>query len=196
MSPSFAMSSINSSIAMLGLAKQGLGICAHYPREECVVGPQHAKYCQCDPKDDNNHARNAAHGFAVCNGFLGSRSAFIQYGRRNHLDGQGDAHRNQDKVVEIAQYRNEVGDQIDWAEGISHDAGDEELRIPRCLRMARSKIECKGLRLETTRALFKFAKYLHLLASSRRPSSSTAPIPAWRLRRSLRVLSYHPGGTS
>ena len=62
--------------------------------------------------------------------FLGLRPVFGQYCRRNHLQRQADAERQQDEIIQISQHRNEIRDQIYRAQGICDDTSSKRFGIP------------------------------------------------------------------
>src|SRR5438128_9467177 len=117
------------------------------------INPRGAQRSQRDPEDDDRRARDAAHGPAARGDVPRPRPALLENRMRNHPHGEGDAERDQDKIVQIPQDRNEIRDEIDGAQRISRDCGHQELRVPRRAWMTRGEIECNGLGLEIARAL-------------------------------------------
>lgn len=62
-------------------------------------------------------------------------SMFGQHRRGDQLQDQGKAKRNDNQVVQLAEHRNEIGNQIDRRNGIGNDGQRERLCIPRCSRI-------------------------------------------------------------
>jgi hypothetical protein len=82
-----------------------------------------------------------------------SLTALLQDGARDHCADCHDAQGNEHQVIEIAQDGDEVGNQINWTEGVAHNADGEQLRIPRHPRIAACEVERIDLALEVTGAL-------------------------------------------
>src|SRR4030042_1539683 len=87
----------------------------------------------------------------------------------NQLDSQSNTHGYQDEIIQITKNRHKVWNQINGAECISDDAGNEKLCIPRRSGVARSKVKSKGLCFEMTSTLLQFCEQCHIV-SSRRPT--------------------------
>ena len=73
---------------------------------------------------------------------------------RNQLYGQDDTYWYQDEIIQIANNRYKVWDQINGAEGIRDNASHEELCIPRCSGVTCSKVKGIGVGLQMSRTLF------------------------------------------
>lgn len=67
---------------------------------------------------------------------------------------QHDCQRQQDRVVEVAQNRDEVRDDINWREGITADAQRKRFDITSSLRISRREIERMNVALYRSRAVF------------------------------------------
>ena len=67
--------------------------------------------------------------------------------RGDQLQGQGDAQRDDDQVVQIADDRDEVGDQVNRTEGVGDDGSGEGTRIPGGARVTDCQVQNVGLAL-------------------------------------------------
>jgi len=87
---------------------------------------------------------------------------------RNHLDDQHDAQRNDDQIIQIAQYRYEIGYQIEWAQCICCHCKGNGLGIPGRPRVTACKLDRHNIQLETKSPRFHFFehdKYRRTVAS-------------------------------
>ena len=54
---------------------------------------------------------------------------------------RGDSKWHDDQVIQVADNQDEVGDQINWAQGIRDDGGGHQLGVPGSARVAGSQIQ-------------------------------------------------------
>lgn len=73
------------------------------------------------------------------------QAKFGHQGWFNQLDHQKDAERNDDDIVEIADDRDKIRDQVDWRKRIGRKREGQQLGIPWRARIAGGKPEGKGV---------------------------------------------------
>ncbi len=76
---------------------------------------------------------------------LGPAARVCQHVRRQQLDRYHHAEWNEHQVVEVAQNRDEVGDQVNGAERVGDDHGREGAGVPRCARVPVSEVKRAGV---------------------------------------------------
>lgn len=75
--------------------------------------------------------------------------------RRNQPDDKQDSQRDQDYVVQIAQHRDEIWNEIDWRKGIASDDDRYRFRIPRYAGIAAREVKCMHVALDSARPAFQ-----------------------------------------
>ena len=97
--------------------------------------------------DDNNDRRGDVASRPVPLGVQERRRAtFLHYFARNEAAGEPDSQRNYDQVVNIAEHRYEIEDQVDRAQRIRDDESRYHLRVPGHARIATSEDRARGPR--------------------------------------------------
>jgi hypothetical protein len=79
----------------------------------------------------------------------------------NHFYCQCDSKRKQYEIVQIAEDRHEIRNQIDRTERVSNNSRHKKFCIPRRVRMARSEIQRECFRFQDTGALFEVSEKSH-----------------------------------
>ena len=77
------------------------------------------------PSEDHDACGDLTHRAARSG--LGGGAVIVHHLGRDHADRQPKAERNQDQVVEIAQDRDEVGDEVDRRQGVGCDGQTQKL---------------------------------------------------------------------
>src|SRR4030095_2003674 len=94
-------------------------------------------------------------------GLGGARPALGHSARRHHLYGEQDREREQHDLVQEAEDRDEVRDQVDRTQRIGDDRHHEELRVPGRARMPRSEEKRTYLALELPCTSLQLGYYGH-----------------------------------
>lgn len=75
-------------------------------------------------------------------------AAVVEDGGRDEPQNEGDAEGQEDDVVEVAEEGDEIGDEVDGAEGVADDEGGEELGVPGGGGVFEGEEEGEGLAFE------------------------------------------------
>src|SRR4029079_1423881 len=117
-------------------------------RRQVADGRADADEGETDPDgdDDDRGAATRLHGRR------GSSGAVLgEDGGRNEPHGQQYAQRQDDQFIEIAEYRNEIGNEIDGRQRVGRDGERHRLRVPRHARVARREVERVHIALDAAR---------------------------------------------
>ena len=115
-----------------------------------------------------------------------------QHGRRNHARNQPEAGRHDDGVIDRPQERNEVGNQVDWTDGVRDDSRDEPPCVPGRSRIAPNVLKDSQLAAYARCDLPERhlgSVYVSIAMSLGRPDRRhIAFTPNWRRTRVLRAM--------
>src|SRR5688572_7327816 len=133
---------------------------------ERFVGPFAEKRDRREPQRDDDDRPDAAGARVDAPRLARAGAALREDFGRNHLDYEHDGEGQQHDVVEKADHRNEIRDEIDRGECVSDDRRDQRLRVPRRARMARGEVEGGDLGLELTRSRLEARDERHVAPMS------------------------------
>lgn len=116
--------------------------------------PHYSQPGQRQPEqDDRCSAPPVDRSFAIFPRFY---PAYLHYFFRNELERQEHAQGDEQQIVQVTEHGDEVGDQIDWAEGIRHHQCGPGFGVPGRARVAVRQIEGIRVSFEILGGLFEF----------------------------------------
>src|SRR5882672_1534009 len=157
---------------------------------ERAVGPHRREHREREPHEHDEPRPEAPQPGSAEPELRRPRAAFGHHLRRHHLHREHDRERQQYDLVNEAEHRDEVRDEIDRAERVGDDRREEGLRVPRRARVARGEVEREDLGLERPCALLEALDQRHvnpppgcfraavLRPRYGRPSSQPLPFPS------------------
>jgi hypothetical protein len=152
--------------------------------DERVIRPTRTQCRQNQP--DTNNDRGSDGTGRPCNrrGVLCACATLREHAWRDQLYGDRDSEWDQYKIVQVAQHRHKIRNQVDRTKRVGDDAGDEQLRMPRRLRVASGEIKNMRLRLEMTYPFLEFLEHNSVFGDGKQHSSESA---ARRQRAAIRT---------
>ena len=104
-----------------------------------------------EPHDDDQRSSHTVHRLVLHR--LSPRLGIGHDGGGDHASSSEKGKRDEDQFVQVAEHRDEVGDQVDRAEDVTDDAAREELCVPRHAGITVSEVEGVDLSLERPSAV-------------------------------------------